>query len=168
MLTDEEGSHLRELYGEDLKIITDSFGAPDFEGYPVELYAVSSESELFEKFNSAATVGTLDKKAFEAGEEVLVFIPLYKDNGKGKETAEGFGWERVSSSGIDTTFYEEYRHIYDKDGSLSVGSKITVGAQTRYVGGIKYDYKIITDTATKLGHRSDKICILNVENFSYE
>ena len=130
-----------------MKIITDSFGAPDFEGYPVELYAVSSESELFEKFNSAATVGTLDKEAFEAGEEVLVFIPLYKDNGKGKETAEGFGWERVSSSGIDTTFYEEYRHIYDKDGSLSVGSKITVGAQTRYVGGIKYDYKIITDTA---------------------
>ena len=138
---------LERAYGEDLKIITDSFGAPDFEGYPVELYAVSSESELFEKFNSAATVGTLDKEAFEAGEEVLVFIPLYKDNGKGKETAEGFGWERVSSSGIDTTFYEEYRHIYDKDGSLSVGSKITVGAQTRYVGGIKYDYKIITDTA---------------------
>ena len=138
---------LEKAYGEDMKIITDSFGAPDFEGYPVELYAVSSESTLFEKFNSAATVGTLDKEAFDAGDEVLVFIPLYKDNGKNKNSAEGTGWEKVASSGIDLTFYEEYKHIYKKDGGISVGNKITVGAQTRYVGGTKYDYKIITDTA---------------------
>ena len=138
---------LERAFGDDLKIITDSFGAPDFEGYPVELYAISSESEFFEKFNAAATVGSLDKEAFEAGNEVLLFIPLYKDNGKGAETAEGTGWERVSSSGIDITYYEEYKHIYNKDSDLSVGDKITVGAQTRYVGGIKYDYKIVTDTA---------------------
>ncbi len=138
---------LERAFGDDLKVITDSFGAPDFEGYPVELYAISSESEFFEKFNNAATVGSLDKEAFEAGDEVLVFIPLYKDNGKGKETAEGSAWERVSSSGIDITFYEEYKHIYKKDSDLSVGDKITLGAQTRYVGGVKYDYKIVTDTA---------------------
>jgi ABC-type antimicrobial peptide transport system permease subunit len=138
---------LEKAYGDDMKIITDSFGAPDFEGYPVDLYAVSSESELFEKFNSSATVGSLDKEAFEAGDEVLVFIPLYKDNGKNKNFSEGTGWEKVASSGIDLTFYEEYKHIYKKDGGISVGDKITVGAQTRYVGGIKYDYKIITDTA---------------------
>ncbi|MBR2639521.1 MAG: FtsX-like permease family protein [Oscillospiraceae bacterium] len=138
---------LERAFGNDMKVITDSFGAPDFEGYPIELYAVSSESEFFEKFNAAATVGSLDKEAFEAGNEVLVMIPLYKDNGKGEEFAEGTGWERVSSSGIDTTFYEEYKHVYKKDGGLSVGDKITIGAQTRYVGGIKYDYKIVTDTA---------------------
>lgn len=138
---------LEKAFGDDLKIITDSFGAPDFEGYPVELYAISSESEFFEKFNTAATVGKLDKEAFEAGDEVLLFIPLYKDNGKEKNSAEGTGWERVSSSGIDTTYYEEYRYLYKKDGGLSVGDKITIGAQTRYVGGIKYDYKIVTDTA---------------------
>ena len=138
---------LERAFGNDMKVITDSFGAPDFEGYPIELYAVSSDSEFFEKFNAAATVGSLDKEAFEAGNEVLVMIPLYKDNGKGEEFAEGTGWERVSSSGIDTTFYEEYKHVYKKDGGLSVGDKITIGAQTRYVGGIKYDYKIVTDTA---------------------
>ncbi len=146
--TDSVDSFLLDrAFGNELKVITDSFGAPDFEGYPIELYAISSESEFFEKFNAAATVGSLDKAAFESGDEVLVFIPLYKDNGKGEESAEGFGWERVSSSGIDTTFYEEYKHIYKKDGGLSVGDRITVGAQTRYVGGIKYDYKIVTDTA---------------------
>ncbi|MBR3935572.1 MAG: hypothetical protein IKJ57_03395, partial [Oscillospiraceae bacterium] len=137
---------LDRAFGNNLKIITDSFGADDFEGYPVELYAVSSDSESFEKFNSAATVGTIDKEAFDAGKEILVLIPLYKDNGKGSDSAEGTGWERVSSSGIDTTFYEEYKHIYKKDGGLSVGDRITIGAQTRYVGGIKYDYKIITET----------------------
>ena len=138
---------LERAFGDSLKLITDSFGAPDFEGYPIELYAVSSDSEFFEKFNSAATVGSLDKEAFEAGDEVLVLVPLYKDFGKGEESAEGTGWERVSSSGIDTTFYEEYKHIYKKDSGLSVGDKITIGAQTRYIGGIKYDYKIVTDTA---------------------
>ena len=137
---------LERAFGDDLKIITDSFGAPDFEGYPIELYAISSESESFKKFNSSATVGTLDKEAFESGKEVLIMIPLYKDNGKGKEFAEGTGWERVSSSGIDTTFYEEYKHIYKKDDGISLGDRITIGAQTRYVGGTKYDYKIITET----------------------
>ncbi len=137
---------LERAFGNDVKVITDSFGADDFEGYPVELYAVSSESESFEKFNSAATVGSIDKEAFEAGDEILILIPLYKDNGKGEEFAEGKGWERVSSSGIDTTFYEEYRHIYKKDDGLSVGDKITIGAQTRYIGGNTYEYKIIRDT----------------------
>lgn len=137
---------LERAYGDDLKVITDSFGAEDFVGYPIDLYAVSSDSKLFEQFSSAATVGNVNKEAFDAGDEVIVLIPLYKDNGKGAETAEGIGWERVSSSGIDTTFYEEYKHIYKKDGGLSVGDRITVGAQTRYVGGIKYDYKIITET----------------------
>ncbi|MBE6882876.1 MAG: FtsX-like permease family protein, partial [Ruminococcaceae bacterium] len=136
---------LERAYGDNLKIVTDSYGADDFVGYPIELYAVSSESESFEKFNSAATIGTLDKEAFDAGKEVLVLVPLYKDNGKGKETAEGTGWERVSSSGIDTTFYEEYRHIYEKDDALSVGKYITIGAQTRYIGGMSYTYKIITE-----------------------
>lgn len=138
---------LERAFGNNLKVITDSFGAPDFEGYPVELYAISSESEFFEKFNAAATVGTLDKEAFESGDEVLVMVPLYKDNGKGEKFAEGSAWERVSSSGIDLTFYDEYKHFYDKENAISVGDKITLGAQTRYIGGIKYDYKIVTDTA---------------------
>ena len=138
---------LERAFENNLKIITDSFGAPDFEGYPIELYAVSSESEFFEKFNSATTVGSIDKEAFESGDEVLVMIPLYKDNGNGEKAAEGTGWDRVSSSGIDITFYEEYKNIYKKDDGLSVGDKITIGAQTRYVGGTQYDYKIVTDTA---------------------
>ncbi|MBQ6877753.1 MAG: hypothetical protein IJO22_05065, partial [Oscillospiraceae bacterium] len=137
---------LDRAYGNNIKTITDNYGAPDFSGYPVELYAISSESEYFEKFNSAATFGSLDKAAFEAGEEVLVFIPLYKDTEKGKEFAEGTGWERVTSSGIDLTFYNEYKHVYDKETSLSVGDKITLGAQTRYIGGLSYTYKIISDT----------------------
>ncbi|MBE6899174.1 MAG: ABC transporter permease, partial [Ruminococcaceae bacterium] len=137
---------LEKAYGDNLKIISDSYGADDFSGYPIKLYAISSESESFEKFNSAATVGQLDKEAFEAGEEVLVFVPLYKNNGKSKDSSEGTGWEKVASSGINLTFYEEYKHIYKKDSGISVGDRITIGAQTRYIGGMSYTYKIFSDT----------------------
>jgi len=138
---------LDTAFGDNLKTVNDSYGAEDLTGYPINLYVVSSESELFERFNSAATYGSIDKEAFDSGKEVLVFVPLYKDTGKINESAfqSATGWDKVSASGVDMSFYEEYRHVYDTDSDLSVGDFITIGAQTRYIGGMSYTYKIITE-----------------------
>ncbi len=134
---------LDTAFGIDMKTAENSYG-DNFTGYPITLYAVSSESSLFERFNAVATYGSLDKENFEAGNEVLVFIPLYNESGRKNENISGYGWERVDSAGIDTTFYEEYKYAYDTENSVSVGDSITLGASTRYYGGSGFVYKLET------------------------
>ena len=134
---------LDAAFGEDIKTALNSYG-DDFSGYPVTLYAVSSESELFEKFSSAATYGTVDKENFEAGNEVIVFVPLYSDEKIKNKELTGYGWERVDSAGIDTTYYEEYKNVYKTDDGISAGERITLGASTRYYGGSGFTHKLET------------------------
>ncbi|MBR5873078.1 MAG: ABC transporter permease, partial [Oscillospiraceae bacterium] len=102
-----------------------------------------------EKLSSAITVGNINKEAFDSGKEVILFVPLYKDTGKENDSAlqTATGWERVSALGIDTSYYKEYRNAYDKDTAVSVGSKITIGAHTRYISNITltYTYRLITE-----------------------
>ena len=112
-------------------------------GYPISLYSFNSDSELFGKLQNAVTVGKLDAKKFDSGEEMLLLVPLYKET-KPKDDSEGlFGWENLSELGIETSYYPEYKNIYDKDTSVSLGDEILVGAETRSVaeGGTSYNYQ---------------------------
>ncbi|MBR6658130.1 MAG: FtsX-like permease family protein [Oscillospiraceae bacterium] len=112
-------------------------------GYPISLYSFNSDSELFGKLQNAVTVGKLDAKKFDSGEEMLLLVPLYKET-KPKDDSEGlFGWENLSELGIETSYYPEYKNIYDKDTSVSLGDEIFIGAETRSVaeGGNVYNYQ---------------------------
>ena len=112
-------------------------------GYPISVYSFNSDSELFGKLQNAVTVGKLDAKKFDSGEEMLLLVPLYKET-KPKEGSEGlFGWENLSELGIETSYYPEYKNIYDKDTSVSLGNEIFIGAETRSVaeGGNVYNYQ---------------------------
>lgn len=112
-------------------------------GYPISVYSFNSDSELFGKLQNAVTVGKLDAKKFDSGEEMLLLVPLYKET-KPKEGSEGlFGWENLSELGIETSYYPEYKNIYDKDASVSLGNEILIGAETRSVaeGGNVYNYQ---------------------------
>lgn len=148
----EESVLLETAFRDNYKTITDSFGADDFSGYPIELFCISSESETFEKLSASVTSGNIDREAFEAGKEIILMVPLYNESGKINENAirDAKDWDRVSASGTDITFYEEYKNFYDTDKAYPAGSYITIGAQTRYMGGSSYTYKIET-SKVKIG-----------------
>ncbi len=121
-------------------------------GYPISLYSFNSDSELFGKLQNAVTVGKLDAKKFDSGEEMLLLVPLYKET-KPKDDSEGlFGWENLSELGIETSYYPEYKNNYDIDTSVSLGNEIFIGAETRSVaeGGNVYNYQY-NETGLKIG-----------------
>ena len=110
-------------------------------GYPVSLYSLNSESELFSKLQTAVTDGKLDAEKFDSGEEILLLVPLYKET-KPKEGSEGLsGWENLSELGIETSYYKEYRNIYEHDPAAEAGKEITVAAETRSPKETYYSYE---------------------------
>ncbi|MBQ6878560.1 MAG: FtsX-like permease family protein, partial [Oscillospiraceae bacterium] len=110
-------------------------------GYPVSLYSLNSENELFAKLQSAVTEGKLDAEKFDSGEEVLLLVPLYEET-KPQEGSEGlYGWENLPELGIKTSYYPEYRNIYKKDPAIRVGDKLSVGAETRSPKETYYSYE---------------------------
>ncbi len=110
-------------------------------GYPVSLYSLNSGSELFIKLQNAVTDGRLDAEKFDSGEEILLLVPLYKET-KPKEGSEGLsGWENLSELGIETSYYKEYRNIYEHDPAAEAGKEITVAAETRSPKETYYSYE---------------------------
>ena len=106
--------------------------AGETEGYPVRLYAFSSEDPLFARCSSAVTEGALDPAAFDAGEQVLVLIPLCREGGERDEDALSklSGWERLDAAGIETSFYAEYDGVYRREETVRPGSTLHLASET--------------------------------------
>ena len=141
------------LVGEDITIMQESFresplltiAANDLSGissgYDADFRALSSSDPLFTQLNAAATVGTLDPEAFDAGEEVLLLIPLYRVGGEANESelSRAKGWDRIAASGISTSYYAEYDGIYSRDDSISVGDTLSLHTTTARVVETVYE-----------------------------
>lgn len=106
--------------------------AGETEGYHAKLYALSSEDPLFVRYSAAVTEGALDPAAFDAGRQVLVLVPLCQETGKRDEEALSrlSGWERLSASGIDTSFYPEYKGVYQREEAIRPGSTLHLASET--------------------------------------
>lgn len=120
---------------EDSPLVTAAAGDTEdsqAESYPVNLYGIRSSDALFADYSAAATVGSLNAEAFDAGEQVLLMIPLYRDTGKanGEALAAASGWGRLAVSGIDTSYYKEYDGIYSRDTAVQVGDTLEMGTTT--------------------------------------
>ncbi len=111
-------------------------------GYPVSLHSFNSNSELFEKFRNAVTFGELDPEKFDSGEEVLLLVPLYKETEPAEGSESLFGWENLPKLGIETSYYSEYKNIYERDSAAEAGTEIRLMAETRSVVGEYYKYEI--------------------------
>ncbi|MBR3953730.1 MAG: ABC transporter permease [Oscillospiraceae bacterium] len=123
--------------GKGLSVFTNS----GVSGYPVSLYSLGSDSELFGKLQNAVTEGTLDAKKFDSGEEILLLVPLYNKT-EPAENSEGlFGWENLPELGIETSFYSEFRNIYEHDSAAEAGKEITLAAETRSPKEAYYSYE---------------------------
>ena len=110
------------------------------ESYPVSLYAIRSSDPLFQAYNDAATVGSLDAEAFDAGTQVLLMIPLYRDTGEANEEAlwESQGWDRLAAAGIDVSYYAEFDGVYSRDTAVQVGDTLHLGMDVDFVSGMSY------------------------------
>lgn len=118
------------------------------DSYAVNLYAIRSGDALFEKYCQAITVGSLDAAAFDAGEQVLLMVPLYRDTGRRDEAAllQAQGWDRLAAAGIETSYYAEYDGVYSRDPAVQVGDVLTLRATSMVVR--EEDFYSITKEAS--------------------
>lgn len=113
-------------------------------------YTIDSEGELFNKFKNAISVGSVDKKNFEEGKEVIVLMPMYfpidykdeklhpiTDNSILQNTEQKSRIKNLLEySGLyDTSYDFRYSEYYLKDESLSPGDKIHLTIPTEGVDG---------------------------------
>ena len=115
------------------------------ESYPINLYTIDSADPLFQDFQAAATAGSLHLDTFDAGGEVLLAVPLYRDTGKINETLlkSVTGWDRLAAAGIKTTYFAEYDGVFQRDETIQAGDVIQLAAESVTIKGTQYE---VTDT----------------------
>ena len=135
--------------GEDVTILRESFNGSklltavtkeDESGFKADFWGLTSEDELYARLTACATVGSLNSEAFDAGREVMVLIPLYREGGAVSEgeLERAEGWERVAASGIHTSYYAEYDGIYARDTAVQVGDTLSLSTVTTSISGTAY------------------------------
>ncbi len=96
-----KGYHLEIISGDDDSIISN-------------LYSLDTQTMRYQKFLEAVTVGNVDTKRFEAGEEVIVLNPLRSEEG-------------------NTTYHKRYADIYQQDEWVKPGDKIKLKTVTEVI-----------------------------------
>ena len=116
----------------------------DITGQYVTLQGLTSQDAMYQKYCAAITEGRMDAAAFDAGEEVLVMVPLYRESGLVNREAllTAAGWDRLDAAGIRTSYYAEFDGHYRRDTTLQVGDTIHLAAKTRMYGSGGYSYNI--------------------------
>ncbi len=107
-------------------------------GYPITLYALSSQDVVYQKLTDAVTVGTPDAAAFDEGRQVLLAVPLYRQTGSAAERSDTLAVdakERLAAAGLRTGFYAEYDGVWQRDAVLQPGDPLSLASVTRMLEG---------------------------------
>lgn len=114
-----------------------------------ELYAVSTDSDLFRRLNTAITEGQIDPAAFGEGKEVIVLLPMYCPlSGVGEARGETMAEALASSGRMSLSLDRSAAGAWKKDTSLKVGDTITLGTDDFYFTETEPIYTQNLETAT--------------------
>jgi len=110
-------------------------------GLITQLYALDTATDLFARLNGAVTEGKVSTEAFEAGDEVIVMMPMFCP-GRGSGTKMGETMREVleSSGTMSLSFQANTADVWQVDTSICVGDTITVGTDKVKLGdsGVTY------------------------------
>lgn len=120
--------------------------------YYTRIYGINPDSELFSKYSSAVTEGTIDKKKFAKGEEVILLVPMYFER-DGSISEANFSLEEVLGSTSETSrmkwlfeknnvfnisYDKRYRDYYNKPEFIKPGDFIKLSSDDEKVTGSSY------------------------------
>lgn len=129
--------------------------------YVTNIYGLRSSDTLFAHFNEALTEGSVDPERFDAGEEVILLVPMYKNGSATPDDAQFTdaaslrdvpGLELASTllrktNVMDLSFSKGKAAYYKTDDAVRVGDTLNLAAQTVVVDAV---------TQTKSTHMRQK------------
>ncbi|MFA5524607.1 MAG: FtsX-like permease family protein [Tissierellales bacterium] len=131
----------------------------DLEGQPewisnafyTKVYGVDSDSELFNRYNSTLTEGSINKEAFEKGEEVILLIPLYlAENNNNKKIfseaqvvaatneSDRMRWLFEQSGTSNITYNSRFNKYYYAQKDIKPGDTIYLSSDDEKIAGDNY------------------------------
>ena len=117
-----------------------------------KIYGIDTESELFKRYSAAITEGTIDKKKFDEGEEVILLVPMYLTGntdieGKSFDTKEvvnatnesnRMAWLFDRSGAYKLSYSIRYKDYYSKQNDIKPGDTIYLSADAEKIIGESY------------------------------
>ena len=104
------------------------------EAFLTQAYGVDETSGLFARLEAALTEGNVDPAAFEAGQEVILLLPMYRPlqgSGAGKE--DSMAQFLRSSGAMDLSLAASAGEMWEADRSVQVGDVLTLAVDCPHV-----------------------------------
>lgn len=99
------------------------------------VYGIELGSVLYEKLSAAITSGSIDPAKFDAGEECILLVPLYRESDGAPLTRQAdseklhkMPFEQQLSELLDVSYDSAYAGAYKADTAISVGDTLTYSA----------------------------------------
>lgn len=134
-----------------------------------KIYAIDPEGELFNKYESALSLGKIDPEKFKKGDQVILMVPNYIEGDKGlgdrkftkKEVLDGsnednrMSWIFEKSGSYKQSYDERYKDYYERDQHIKVGDKVYISA----------DMEDLNDGGRILGYNSREVEVGGIINY---
>lgn len=115
-----------------------------------KIYGIAPEGELFHKYNSQLTDGSIDIESFKKGEEVILLIPLYHSREDDLSPIDEvrttdatnkdnrMSWLFSQTDSQDINYNSRFKGYYDKIDYLKPGDNITLSVDKEEIVGDSY------------------------------
>ena len=104
-------------------------------GLITEFYGIEPGTDLMDRLLQAVTDGSMDRTAYEAGEEVLVLLPMYAEKDGGREPEGNHFTDALRSADrMDFSFSPSSASAWEKDGTIAPGKQLTLGTDAYVMG----------------------------------
>lgn len=119
------------------------------DGFYTKYYGIDPEGDIFERYNSQITLGSINKKSFTEGKEVILLIPMYLEGDTniddivvqgdrlGASTTDDnrMSWLFKSSDAYNLSYSGRYADYYMKPDEIRPGDTIFLSADEEKIEG---------------------------------
>lgn len=119
------------------------------DGFYTKYYGIDPEGDIFERYNSQITLGSINKKSFTEGKEVMLLVPMYLEGDTniddiavqgdrvGASTTDDnrMSWLFKSSDAYTLSYSERYADYYMKPDEIKPGDTIFLSADEEKIEG---------------------------------